>query len=92
MEIPIQTKLEERVYRAAEAALVKLHRRVEWDGTVGILCGRLLASGPHQDPFPGPKGARLQPGSWDQSAKTMPRSLAQFLHPLAKLLEPILVP
>ena len=41
MEIPIQTKLEERVYRAAEAALVRQH----YVSFIDVLCGMgLLAS------------------------------------------------
>ena len=44
MEIPSLTKLEERVYRAAEAALVRQH----YVSTIDVLCGRLLAQGPHR--------------------------------------------
>jgi len=41
MEIPIQTKLEERVYRAAEAALARQH----YVSAIDVLCGMgLLAS------------------------------------------------
>jgi hypothetical protein len=41
MEIPIQTKLEERVYRAAETALVRQH----YVSFIDVLCGMgLLAS------------------------------------------------
>src|SRR5579859_1727848 len=41
MEIPIQTKLDERVYRAAEAALVRQH----YVSFIDVLCGMgLLAS------------------------------------------------